>query len=307
MTTNKQVTSNNSLIGVLNIYKEPDYTSHDVVAIIRRTLEMKRVGHTGTLDPNAQGVLPICVGTATRLADYIAAEDKTYVADLILGITTDTGDTTGNVLTKNETNLKFNISDIENVLSTFLGQQFQVPPMYSAIKINGQKLYELARKGIEVERKPREIFINGIEIVEEISGGYRIKVNCSKGTYIRSLCMDIGKKLGCGGTMDALVRTKSGQFLAENAHKLEDIKFATQAGNINDFIMPVQKVLPYPTYNVKPEGQPRALNGNPLSLKFIENYESLAYGNKYWLTCNSKIIGLYKFSNKDELRSEVML
>jgi len=301
------MTSNSSVnkMGVLNIYKEPGYTSHDVVAIVRRTIGIKRVGHTGTLDPNAEGVLPICIGSATRLADYLAAENKTYVADLVLGITTDTGDISGNILTRHDGDLNVDSDVIENILTSFLGDQLQIPPMYSAIKMGGKKLYELARKGVTVERKPRPVCIHHIKVVDKIPEGYRIEVACSKGTYIRSLCMDIGEKLGCGGTMGKLVRTQSGQFLVNHAKKLDEIKYVAAHGQLQTLILPIDKVLPYPTCHVKPEGLARAINGNPLPVALVDGQAP----EKCWLFGDGRIIGLYAkpLNKSDELRPEVML
>jgi len=294
----------NNYKGVINVYKEPGYTSHDVVAIVRKTLGIKRVGHTGTLDPNAEGVLPICVGTATKLADYIAANDKTYVADLILGHTTDTGDVTGEVLTRQEDEMDYS-NVIEEVISSFAGDQLQTPPMYSAIKIGGQKLYQLARKGVTIERKPRPIYIHSLKILAEIDSGYRIEVNCSKGTYIRSLCMDIGAKLGCGAVMGRLVRTKSGQFRVEDAVKLDVIK---AANHFEPLILAVDKVLPYPAVQVKPEGIAMAVNGNPLPLRLVDG-NAFDKSDKCWLYSGDKIIGLFAKSEKksNKLYPEVML
>ena len=190
--------------GVFNIYKEKGFTSHDVVAIVRKTINQKKVGHTGTLDPDAEGVLPVCVGKATKLADYIMADTKTYRATIKLGIITDTYDTTGDIIAEKEVSVSKDA--IISVVKSFVGKQEQLPPMYSAIKINGHKLYDLARKGIEVERKPRSIEIYDISLDEFISDTeFAVTVSCSKGTYIRTLCYDFGEKLGCGAAMSSLV------------------------------------------------------------------------------------------------------
>jgi tRNA pseudouridine55 synthase len=185
------------------------------------------VGHTGTLDPQAEGVLPVCVGRATKLAGSLTAQDKSYLAELVLGITTDTGDTTGAVTSTSDVNVS--LPDIEKCVSSFVGGYMQVPPMYSAIKVNGKKLYELARAGKTIEREARFVEIYRIEIKEagcSEAANCRIwlDIDCGKGTYIRSLCEDIGGKLGCGGTMGALTRTRSGAFALENALRLSEIE-----------------------------------------------------------------------------------
>jgi tRNA pseudouridine55 synthase len=183
----------NGISGVINIYKEKGFTSHDVVNIVRKSLGRIKTGHTGTLDPDAEGVLPICVGKATKLADYIQADVKQYKAVLRLGITTTTEDTSGEVLT--QSNITSSDADVESAISSFVGEYNQMPPMYSAIKVNGKKLYELAREGKEVERKTRLIKIYDITDVKKVSDtDWEFLVLCSKGTYIRTLCSDIGKK-----------------------------------------------------------------------------------------------------------------
>lgn len=228
--------------GVFNIYKEKGFTSHDVVAIVRKTINQKKVGHTGTLDPEAEGVLPICVGKATKLADYIMADNKTYKATVKLGIITDTLDIWGEVL--EERNVSSTKEEITDAVKSFIGKIEQIPPMYSAIKINGQKLYQLARKGIEVERKSRSVEIFDITVDEFISENeFSITVYCSKGTYIRSLCADIGEKLGCGATMTSLVRLKTGAFDGSNAITLDALKALAEKGEAENALLGVTDVL----------------------------------------------------------------
>ena len=194
--------------GILVIDKPMDWTSHDVVAKCRRVLHERRVGHAGTLDPMATGVLPVFVGRATRAVEFASASDKEYVAGLRLGIQTDTQDTTGTVLAQRP--VAADRAALEGVLDQFRGEILQVPPMYSALKVQGQKLYELARKGVEVERTPRPVTIHVLEVVEQVSQtDYRLRVACSKGTYVRTLCHDIGEALGCGGAMYALRRVRA--------------------------------------------------------------------------------------------------
>ncbi len=211
--------------GIINVYKEAGFTSHDVVAKLRGILGQKKIGHTGTLDPMATGVLPVCCGKATKVCELLADKDKTYQAVCRLGIVTDTQDMTGNVL--EESSVK-NITK-ENVtaaVESFLGESMQIPPMYSALKVNGKKLYELAREGKTVERKPRPITIHKIQILQiDIEDQtFSIEVTCSKGTYIRTLCHDIGQKLGTGAAMQSLVRTRVGTFAIEDAMTLGELE-----------------------------------------------------------------------------------
>ena len=209
--------------GIFNIYKEKGFTSHDVVAIVRRTIHMKKVGHTGTLDPDAEGVLPVCVGKATKLSDVIMDGRKSYRAMLRLGVTTTTEDASGEVLETKA--VVFDEGKIRAAVAAFIGRLEQVPPMYSAVKVNGKKLYELAREGKEIARKARTIEVYDIRIRRFLPPDrVEMDIDCSKGTYIRTLCADIGKALGCGGHMAELLRTATGSFSLENAIKLDDLK-----------------------------------------------------------------------------------
>ena len=203
--------------GIINIYKEAGYTSHDVVAKLRGILGQKKIGHTGTLDPDATGVLPVCLGVGTKLCDMLTDEDKEYVAELYLGVTTDTQDMSGTVLSRDEVNT--DEEHLKEIIYSFKGSYEQLPPMYSALKVNGKKLYELAREGKTVERKTRNVYIKEIEIMEIKLPLVKMRVVCSKGTYIRTLCDDIGKKAGCGGAMKSLERTRVGRFYIEEALK----------------------------------------------------------------------------------------
>ena len=213
--------------GVLIIDKPEGITSHDVVAKVRKALHTKKVGHTGTLDPLATGVLVVCVEKATKLVQYLTCENKTYEVKMKLGIKSDTGDITGNVIEEDE-NIEeklnnLNLEKINEILRTFLGAQKQVPPMYSAIKVNGKKLYEYAREGVEIEREERDIEIYSIENVSFENDILKYTVSCSKGTYVRSLCEDIAEKLGTCGTMTALRRTVTGEFEIKDSIQIEEI------------------------------------------------------------------------------------
>lgn len=214
---------NELLSGVIAIDKPAGMTSHDVVGKLRRLYGTKQVGHTGTLDPMATGVLPVMVGRAVKASEYLCSDQKHYLAGMQLGITTDTEDITGNVLTHNEDLPKK--EEVEAVLARFRGKIMQIPPMYSALKVKGQKLCDLARKGVEVERTPREIEIYRLELIEshEDKGLYYLDVVCSKGTYIRTLVADIGTALGCGGAMESLRRAAAGPFTLADCHSIESL------------------------------------------------------------------------------------
>lgn len=210
-------------VGIVNVLKPPGMTSHDVVSFIRKLYGLKRVGHAGTLDPAAAGVLPVFLGQATRLIEYATDTDKSYRAELTFGIETDTGDDTGKVIETAEVVMPSEEKIIE-VLNSFRGAIRQTPPMYSAIKIDGRKMYELAREGIHVDLPEREIFIEDIVLLERTENGILFDVTCSKGTYIRSLCVDIGRKLHTPAVMSFLVRTRVGNFSLNDAKTLEELE-----------------------------------------------------------------------------------
>ncbi len=248
------------MFGILNVYKPKGMTSHDVVSFVRRTLKMKRIGHTGTLDPDAEGVLPVLVGKATKLSDLLMAEEKRYFAGVKLGIVTDTDDTSGEVVKTCEVNVTQ--SEIQTAVSSFLGKSKQIPPMYSAIKMNGQKLYQLARKGVAVERKPREIEIYALDMSNFQKDTFDLQVHCSKGTYIRALCRDIGEKLGTGAAMASLVRQQSGYFTLENAHTFAEITEAAEKGEVASLLISVDDVLSYiPKVDVDEKNAIKVKNG----------------------------------------------
>lgn len=208
--------------GIINVNKPKGITSFDVVREIKKIAGTKKVGHTGTLDPLATGVLPVCIGKATKLVDFIMDNYKVYKATMKLGIVTDTLDTEGKELARFDVNV--NDDEIKNAIMSFVGEIYQIPPMYSALKVNGKKLYELARQGIEIEREKRKINIYHINIINIEVPYVTFEVKCSKGTYIRSLCHDIGEKLGCGAIMSDLTRTANGSFTLENSATLETLK-----------------------------------------------------------------------------------
>ena len=226
--------------GILLIDKPQGWTSHDVVAKLRGLLGQRRIGHSGTLDPMATGLLIVLLGRATRAAEFAEAQEKEYIAGLRLGLVTDTQDITGRVLERHDADVS--PQELESVLNNFRGDLMQLPPMYSAIKIGGKKLYQLARKGQEVERRPRPVRISRLEIAGEIEGGYSLLIQCSKGTYIRTLCHDIGQALGCGGTMSSLRRTAIGSFRCEDACSVEEVEKAVKSGAAEELIIPVDRL-----------------------------------------------------------------
>jgi tRNA pseudouridine55 synthase len=260
--------NNTDLCGVINIYKEKGFTSHDVVNVVRKTLGRVKTGHTGTLDPEAEGVLPVCIGKATKLADYVAASVKVYRAELTLGVTTTTEDHTGEVLEVKPVDVT--LEALNEAVQTFVGEYYQKPPMYSAIKVNGKKLYELAREGKEVERKTRLIHIYAIEEVRMLDNNRaEMLVTCSKGTYIRTLCKDIGEKLGCGAHMSALLRCASGAFKLDTAIRLDELKTLVSENRLNEVLLPPDKVLEgYKRVDVSSAAQKFLDNGNKISLNY---------------------------------------
>lgn len=254
--------------GVLNIRKEKGYTSFDVVAKLRGILHMKKIGHTGTLDPEAEGVLPVVLGKATKLVDLLTEKQKTYEALLHLGLETDTQDMTGTVLKENP--VEVTEEEVRRVIESFLGEQQQIPPMYSALKVDGKKLYELAREGKTVERKPRTVQFYEIDIKKIELPYVRFSVTCSKGTYIRTLCHDIGQKLGCGGCMEELLRTRSGNFVWEDSMTLAQVEEAVKNGTIGDRVISIGQVLKdYPEIFCTREGDRLLENGNALAERSV--------------------------------------
>ncbi len=249
--------------GIVIVDKPQGWTSQDVTARLRRVFNTRRIGHGGTLDPMATGVLPVFVGRATRGVEFFEHAQKTYETILRLGLTTDTEDITGKVLTQQDAH--FTQEEIEAVLEQFRGQILQVPPMYSALKVDGQKLCDLARKGQEVERKPRPITIHQLTFLGFCDDGIRLRVHCSKGTYIRTLCKDIGEKLGCGGCMAALRRISAGEYAIEEAVPLETL---LETENPEQYLRPVDTMFRnYPAITLTENQEKRCRNGNGFSIR----------------------------------------
>ncbi len=274
------------LNGILNILKPPGMTSYDVVSIVRKKLNIKKVGHTGTLDPNAAGVLPICVGQATKISQYLLDSEKKYRVELTLGIETDTEDIYGTVI--NESPVVSTEEEIKKAILGFIGTYEQVPPMYSAIRIKGKRLYKLARKGIEIKRSPRTVIIYSIDIIEIKNNKAMFDVLCSKGTYIRTLCKDIGNVLGCGGTMSFLLRVRSGRFDLETSITIEEL---LETEKVKDLLLPLDFPLKHiPKIIVKSASVKQALNGNRIYYYSI-NDEKISLETKVRIYIKKQFIG----------------
>lgn len=288
--------------GIFNIYKEKGFTSHDVVAVVRRTIHMKKVGHTGTLDPDAEGVLPVCVGKATKLSDVIMDGRKSYRAMLKLGVTTTTEDASGEVLETKT--VDFNEEKIREVVDSFIGRLEQVPPMYSAVKVNGKKLYELAREGKEIERKSRTIEVYDIRIRQFLPPDrVEMDVDCSKGTYIRTLCADIGKALGCGGHMEELLRTATGVFSLENAIRLSELKELAEQEQAEEALLTMEEALKdFPVIKVAENSTKLLYNGGKIREKFFEQKStSLQVGEIVAVyDFENNLVGLYEIKQEED-------
>ena len=301
--------------GILNIKKEAGFTSHDVVAKLRGIVHQKKIGHTGTLDPDATGVLPVCLGKATKLCDIIGDWDKTYEAVLLLGKETDTEDTSGKILGEKEVTVTE--EEIQNIILSFQGTYDQIPPMYSAKKVNGKKLYELARQGIVIERKPCPVTLSSIHIKKIELPYVTFEVTCSKGTYIRSLCRDIGVKAGFGGCMAGLIRTRVSSFRIEEGFTLSEIEEMRDRDTLSEHIIPVDKVfLHLPAVFVKEKGEKLLYNGNPIAVDLYEKEPSAERQNanekqEYIYTVGDRVrvydshynfIGIYQLQENQVLK-----
>lgn len=281
--------------GVINILKPPGMTSHDVVSFVRKTLNMKKVGHTGTLDPNAAGVLPICIGQGTKVSQFLLDSVKSYRAELTLGLTSDTQDSYGVISKQKETD--FDVETIRNAILSFKDDYMQTPPMYSAVRMNGKKLYELAREGIEVERKSRLVHIESIEIIYLKDNKVLFDVTCSKGTYVRTLCHDIGAKLGCGGIMSFLLRTKTGPFDLSTSVVLEEFR-----QNAEKYILPIDfPLLHLGRIDINPRVAKLALNGARISyLDFLSREPNIVTEDILKIYLESKFIGIASMKKDGE-------
>ncbi|MCM1467834.1 MAG: tRNA pseudouridine(55) synthase TruB [Alistipes sp.] len=287
--------------GIINVYKEKGFTSHDVVAKLRGILGQKKIGHTGTLDPDAEGVLPVCLGRGTKLCDMLTDKDKEYEAELMLGIETDTQDLSGEVLDRRAVDVSE--KQVFNVIMSFIGTYDQVPPMYSAIKVNGRKLYELARAGQVVERKPRTVTIQDIDILEMKLPFVRMKIHCSKGTYIRALCHDIGEKLGCHGCMSSLVRTRVSFFDVSTSVTLDKIAQYQAQERLDPFIIPVDRFFEtIPALYDDGENDKLLSNGNRFRAHGKILYDQVRVYKK-----NGTFVGIYRYDPADRIYSPVKI
>jgi tRNA pseudouridine55 synthase len=294
--------------GIINVYKEKGYTSHDVVAKLRGILHMKKIGHTGTLDPDAVGVLPVCLGRGTKLCDMLTDTDKTYEAVMLLGTVTDTQDVTGKVLETHS--VAVSEMQVINAVSSFVDGYEQLPPMYSAVKVGGKKLYELARKGVEVERKPRHVEIRSIHINDmDLSPEHptvTMTVTCSKGTYIRTLCHDIGETLGVGACMESLIRTRVGRFYLDDSYTLAQITALSLKGQVQTIVIPTESMFDYPKAVINHEFEKLLYNGNKLPAESVKEglpagmeEASEAGGNFKIYDEAGQFIGVYEFNGSE--------
>lgn len=298
--------------GILIVRKERGYTSFDVVARLRGILKTKKIGHTGTLDPDAEGVLPVCIGKATRVCDLLTDQDKEYEAVLLLGRTTDTQDITGTVLAESE--VEVSEADARRAVQSFTGSYDQIPPMYSALKVNGKKLCDLARAGVEIERKARTVTIYDITILEVSLPRIRMRVHCSKGTYIRTLCHDIGERLGCGGCMESLLRTRAAGFRLEQSHTLAELQEMRDEGCIDEAILPVDSVFgKLPALTADSSFEKLLYNGNKLpaaALREAEGTGTLVSGVQGQARVYDEagnFIGIYEYIRAEQMLKPVKI
>ena len=287
--------------GIILVDKPQGWTSHDVVAKLRGITGQRKIGHTGTLDPEAEGVLPVCLGRATKVCDLLTDRDKTYEAVLFLGIRTDTQDVTGTVTDRGDVQ-GITREMVEQAAHKYVGEYDQIPPMYSALKVNGKKLYELAREGKTIERKARRVRIYELEILEEALPRVRLRVRCSKGTYIRTLCDDIGADLGCYGCMEALLRTRVGPFALEEACRLEEVASALKTGELGKMLCPIDRLFAeYPAVRVKEGWEKLAYNGNGLKRSMTDGDREIKDGACVRLyDVGGNFLALYRYHREAE-------
>ena len=297
--------------GIINVYKEAGFTSFDVVAKLRGILKIKKIGHTGTLDPDATGVLPVCIGKATKLCDMLTDKDKVYECTFLLGVETDTYDMSGKILSRKS--VTSTEDEVINAINSFVGDIMQIPPMYSALKVNGKKLYELAREGKEIERKARPVTIFSIDILDINLPEVSIRIHCSKGTYIRSLCHDIGEKLGCGCAMKNLIRTRVSQFDISDAKTLDEIERIAKNGNIDGIMIGIADVFDsLGTVFVIPteEALKIAINGGkiPCEMVFAEVISSFEEDCRYRVFLpDNRFLGIYVFKDSKFVLEKMFL
>ena len=283
--------------GIINVLKPPGMTSQNVVSFMRRMSGIKKIGHSGTLDPYAAGVLPIFIGKATRLVEYAMQGQKEYIGEIYFGLETDTLDSQGKVISRQSGEITK--EQFQSVLESTKGTIYQRPPMYSALKVNGRKLYELAREGKEVERKPRKVTLYEIKILEMNLPLVRFSVTCSKGTYIRTLCHDIGAKLGCGGCMESLLRTQVERFMLKDSMKLSAIEAAVKAGTFDTHLVTIEEMFSHYEEVVVPKEMDKLLhNGNKVPAITHQNLPDKTRVRMY--DSNRHFIGIYEYQKRRE-------
>lgn len=288
------------MIGILNILKPTGMTSHDVVSAIRKILNIKKIGHAGTLDPNVAGVLVICVGKATKFSEYLMSGDKEYICELIFGQSTDTQDSYGLVINESD-KVSVSIDELNKALKEFTGEIIQIPPAYSAVKLNGKKLYEYARQNIQVEKQGRTIKINDIKLLKFYGKSALLKVKCSKGTYMRTLCNDIGNRLGTYGHMGILIRTESKGLHINNSVTLHKLKFLNDTNRLNECLIPVEDIYKLDKLNVESKYYDRLTAGNEVDAK--TNIDS----DKFYVYCRNSLIGIGRKVEDNRIKIDKML
>lgn len=285
--------------GVFNIFKPKGLSSHDIVREVRKILGIRKVGHTGTLDPNASGVLPICVGKATRTSEYLLDSNKIYIAELTLGYETDTQDEDGKILKQSDKIVSR--TDIIRIFEFFKGEVYQLPPMYSALKYKGKKLYELAREGIEVERKKRKVYIYDMDILNIENNKILFRVKCSRGTYVRTLCNDIGKMLGTYGYMSYLMREEVYPFNIEEAISLETLFIKNANKEIEDILIPIDYGLRcFKSFDFPPYLWKKLSNGEKIKLNNLDIFKDIEIEENLRIYCKDTFIGIGKITNKNK-------
>ncbi len=282
--------------GIINFFKPKGMTSHGAVNFLRRKLNIRRIGHTGTLDPNVSGVLPLCIGKATRVSEYLLDSDKEYIGELTLGVETESQDMEGDIVNKSD--LIVSEKEIREVFANYIGEIYQIPPMYSALKHKGQKLYEIAREGKEVERKKRKVYLYENEILNITGNKVLFRTKCSKGTYIRTLCHDIGKELGTYGYMSYLIRTKVDSFSLEDSIGKEFIE-SISLDNLNKYIIPMDyAVKNFEKIELKEDLFFEISNGSQINLD-INNINYSKGFDEYRVYCKNKFVGIGIIINKN--------
>ncbi len=287
--------------GILNILKPTGMSSHDVVSFVRKAIGMKKVGHAGTLDPNVAGVLPICIGKGTKFSDMLINGDKEYICEIIFGQSTDTQDVYGNIVEKLD-NFDFDTDKIISVINSFKGIIYQIPPAFSAVKLNGKKLYEYARQNIIIEKEARQAEIKSLDILKLNNPNVLIKVRCSKGTYMRTLCHDIGVKLGIPAHMGILIRSEAKGLKIEDSLSLEDLSFIAQMNRIEDYIIPVDSIVPMKKIVVNDKYYDKLIVGNEVYC--ITNAEE---SEDFYVYCKDMLIGIGHSVDDNHIKIDKML